>query len=513
MEGSAKRQLLGKAAQCLVLVAALAVPSTAKRHPVPLDANTDSAKCVECHQDKTKGASVHTAMQMGCMSCHEVRVIKSRDKKRPDVTRVKLIKATVTSQCATCHENIKTSTGNSVVHAPVTRNCLTCHDPHVSANKNQLKKTASGGKDENLCLACHGEGLNVPAKGSRHAALDMGCDTCHVTHKTGQADKRENRFHLTKDAPGLCLDCHDAKDAKLAQAHHNQPFASADCLTCHEAHQSARPKLAQHFQHQPFEAGACDSCHSEPKDGKVVLVQTDTRALCVTCHDDEAKKIANAKVPHAGAQGECIACHSPHASAYDRLLHPDPVTACENCHAEQAEMHKKDAVLHPAAFRDGCYTCHDGHGGDRPKLLRAEVANNRLCLECHSSRRNPKVDQETGTVSIFGGTVRLPGFYFTRMPSLDLNRGDSFGHPTTTHPVIAAVDRSDPEKKRPMNCVSCHQPHASNARGMLDIATNKSMDLCNRCHGGGPGGFALEPPPPSADQPQQPQQKKGKGKS
>ncbi|HXY09871.1 MAG TPA: cytochrome c3 family protein, partial [Terriglobales bacterium] len=272
MENLATRRLLGKVAQCLLLVAALAVPSMAKRHPVPLDPNTDSAKCVECHQDKTKGASVHTAMSMGCNSCHEVRVIKSRDKKHPDVTRVKLIKATATSQCITCHDNIKTSAGNSVVHAPVTRNCLTCHDPHVSAYKNQLKKTVSGGKDENLCLACHGQGLNVPAKGSRHAAIDMGCDTCHVTHKTGEADKRDNRFHLTKDAPALCLDCHDVKDKKLAEAHHNQPIATADCLACHEAHQSARPKLAQRFLHQPFEAGACDSCHSEPKDGKVVLV-------------------------------------------------------------------------------------------------------------------------------------------------------------------------------------------------------------------------------------------------
>ena len=33
--------------------------------------------------------------------------------------------------------------------------------------------------------------MNVPEKGSRHAALDMGCDTCHVTHKTGERGKQE----------------------------------------------------------------------------------------------------------------------------------------------------------------------------------------------------------------------------------------------------------------------------------------------------------------------------------
>ena len=53
----------------------------------------------------------------------------------------------------------------------------------------------------------------MPEKGSRHAALDMGCDTCHMTHKTGAEPTPENRFHLTKAAPALCLDCHDAKDA------------------------------------------------------------------------------------------------------------------------------------------------------------------------------------------------------------------------------------------------------------------------------------------------------------
>lgn len=477
----------------------------ARRHPVPLDPNTESAKCLECHEDKTKGASVHSAMALGCMSCHEVRVIKSKDKQKEDITRVKLIKATASSQCVTCHDGIKTSAGNSVVHAPVSRNCLTCHDPHVSANKNQLKKASVGDAKQNLCLACHNEGVNVPKGGSRHAALDMGCNTCHVTHKTGSADKRENRYHLTKDAPALCLDCHDVTDKKLVEAHHNQPVATADCLTCHAAHQSNRPKLAQTFLHQPYESGSCDSCHADAKDGKVVLTQTDTRALCITCHETQAEQIEKARVQHPGAQGECTACHSPHASSYPRLMNPDPVTACENCHSEQAQMHKTKAVLHKAAFRDGCFTCHDGHGGDRPNLLRAD--GNRLCLECHSPNRKPKVDRETGIVSIFNGAVQLPGDYFLRLPALDLRAGDAMGHPTASHPVSATVDRSDPDKKRAMTCLSCHQPHAGSAAGMYVTDTASSMPLCSRCHTGTIGDGIPEGPMPSP-----PPATKGKGK-
>ncbi len=482
----------------LAIVAVLVSTAFAGKHPVPLEPNVDGAKCLECHVDKTKGKSVHTAISMGCLSCHEVRVIKSRDKRREDVTRVKLIKATPTAQCITCHDAKKTSSGNSKVHAPVTRNCLTCHDPHVSDNKYQLKKASSGEAKDNLCLGCHVQGVNVPKTGSRHAALESGCDTCHVTHKTGAADKRDNRFHLTKDSPALCLDCHDVKEPALVKAHQNQPFGTADCLTCHDPHQSAKPKLAQRFQHSPFEGGMCDACHAEPKDGKVVLTNTDTRALCLTCHEEEGKKMEAAKVQHPGAQGECIACHSPHASKYDRLFKPDPVTACENCHDDQKQMHQNKAVLHKAAFRDGCYTCHSGHGGDLPKLLRAE--GNKLCLECHGPRRNPKMLEDekgnrTGYAAIFGGAVRFPAFYFSQLPSLDLRAGDVMGHPIANHPVFATVDRSDPEKKRSMGCVSCHQPHSGAAENMLVTDTRNSMPLCSRCHGTveAPGADAVQP--------------------
>lgn len=483
------------------------VTASAKVHPVPLEPNTDPAKCIECHEDKTKGAFVHSAMQLGCTACHEIRVIKARDKKHEDVTRVKLIKATASGQCLTCHEDKRGVPGKSKVHAPVTRTCLTCHDPHVSKYKYLLLKPAEGGKDENLCLQCHVQGVTVPQDGSRHAALDMGCPTCHTTHKIGDKDKRENQFHLTKDAPALCKDCHDPSDAALKKAHHNQPIDNADCLTCHDPHQSFKPKLAQLFRHAPYEGGDCDTCHAGAKDGKIVLTNTDTRALCVTCHEEQAKQIETAKVQHPGAQGECIACHNPHAGRYDRLLAPDPVKACEACHAEQAAMHKTKNVLHAAAFRDGCYTCHDGHGGDNPGLLRAQ--GNRLCLECHSPKRRLAIDPAIGAGTLFKGTVRLRRDYFASFPPLDLQAGDVMGHPIASHPVLATIDRSDPEKKRPMTCLSCHQPHASSFPGMLVTDTGGSMPLCSRCHDpqtAPPGTSAIG----SAPAPSQAPPKKGK---
>ena len=70
--------------QLLLAIFVCSLPMFAGTHPVPLDKNTDSAKCLECHAEKGKGKAVHSAIAMGCTSCHEIRVNK-------DVTRVKLI--------------------------------------------------------------------------------------------------------------------------------------------------------------------------------------------------------------------------------------------------------------------------------------------------------------------------------------------------------------------------------------------------------------------------------------
>jgi predicted CXXCH cytochrome family protein len=184
--------------------------------------------------------------------------------------------------CLSCHADKKASDIKNRVHSPAVRDCLRCHDPHQSANENQLLKPVSGGKSENLCLSCHNTGLNVPAKGSRHAALDGGCSTCHTTHRTGDRGKREFDSHLTKDAPALCIDCHDPKDATIAKAHNDQPIAKSDCLTCHNPHQSKSPKLLQAFLHQPFgDKDSCATCHQPAKDGKVVLTRRLARVRAV----------------------------------------------------------------------------------------------------------------------------------------------------------------------------------------------------------------------------------------
>jgi predicted CXXCH cytochrome family protein len=453
----------------------LASSAFAKQHPVPLEKNIDSAKCIECHEDRAKGKVVHSAVATGCLSCHEVRVNR-------DVTRVKLLTATPATLCLQCHADKDASKIKGPVHSPAVRDCLKCHDPHVSDNENLLLKPASGAtKDDNLCLSCHGQGVKVPEGGSRHAALDMGCTTCHVMHKTSDKGDRESSFHLTKDSPALCVDCHDTTDANLAKAHQNQPFEKSDCLICHDPHQSTSPKLMRAFLHSPFAAKSCDTCHSPAKDGKVVLTQESPKALCVTCHEDQAKQIENAKVQHPGAAGDCTDCHDPHAGKSPGFPKPDAVNVCLTCHADQAEQRKKK-YLHQPAFSQGCATCHEPHGGDNQHLLRAAQPN-KLCLECHGPDAKPQVLADAHLVTIFDGKVKLPENYFNGVSRLPLKYGR--GHPVEHHPVVDQMQPDDVTKVRvAINCLTCHQPHSSAQPDLLVNDQANNVAFCASCHKG-----------------------------
>src|SRR3569832_995263 len=94
----------------IVLMAVTTPAALAAKHPVPLDAKTDAAKCAECHTDKTKGKAVHSAIATGCLSCHEVRVNK-------DVTRIKLLTTTPVALCITCHADKKAADIQGKIHS------------------------------------------------------------------------------------------------------------------------------------------------------------------------------------------------------------------------------------------------------------------------------------------------------------------------------------------------------------------------------------------------------------
>lgn len=459
----------------MAVAVGISAPARAAQHPVPLDKGIQQEKCLECHEDKTKGKVVHPTVQMGCFSCHFVRG-------SGDATRVVLKNGRAATLCISCHsdKNVSKVKVTSNIHPPAETDCLKCHDPHVSPNEKLLLKTTSGAsKDDNLCLSCHSQGVNVPKDGSRHAALDMGCSACHTTHKAGERGKQEFDFHLTKSTPALCVDCHDIKDKAIAEAHQNQPLDKADCISCHNPHSSKSPKLMQAYLHAPFEGGksSCETCHQPPKDGKVLLTQSDSKALCASCHDEVAKKIETAKVPHPGAQGDCVSCHSPHAGNNPRFLKPNPVQACLTCHSEQAEMLTSGKALHDPAFNQRCSICHEPHGGTRQSLLRDDI--DKVCLSCHAPDARALRDQDGKSETIFSKAVTLPVGYVAGTHRIELVNG-RIGHPVPAHPVTGVADPRD--KTKQITCVSCHNPHAGQTKKMLVSSDGSFKAMCQQCH-------------------------------
>jgi len=210
------------------------------------------------------------------------------------------------------------------------------------------------------------------------------------------------------------------------------------------------------------------------------LTQADAKALCVTCHDDQAKLIETAKVQHPGAAGDCTDCHNPHASKQPGLPKTTAVNICLGCHSDLEDLRKK-AVHHQPAFGQGCATCHAPHGGENDHLLRAK--GNTLCMECHGPDARPQKLDTEHVLTIFDGKVKLPEDYYQKNKVAILPLRYGLGHPVMGHPVQDLMDPENPTKvKTQLNCLTCHQPHSSTQAGLLVKDQANNMAFCDTCH-------------------------------
>ncbi len=455
----------------LVLVLSLnADGQQPKDHLVALSEKdaASSEACLNCHDTIAKAKFVHSAVkEAGCAACHDVKSDGTE-------TTVSLV-AEGNELCLTCHADKRPELGQLSVHTPVrTGSCITCHEPHGSQAAHLLRRaTESREPGENLCLSCHSDITAQINKPKQHAAVDLGCATCHTTHKSDPAGTPEGVFHLSKPQPALCLDCHDAGDATLQAAHLNQPFARARCSECHNPHGSDQAKLLNNYRHAPFADKQCDTCHKEPQDGRVVLVEGGQRELCLTCHGDMQERLDRAKFTHAALRGEsgCVACHSPHAATYPHQVRRRPVELCLGCHGDLAKARTEKAHLHRPAFELNCLLCHQEHTGDRPKRLRADI--NELCLECHGSQNTARF-QTAGKVKLFSDTVEVESAAFIGMRILRIRAGAVQGHPFPSHPVASGDS---------LNCLTCHTPHAANGSSKFLVTESATATpLCVKCH-------------------------------
>ena len=278
--------------------------------------------------------------------------------------------------------------------------------------------------EENPCVTCHAD-LKKPAK-SVHAAIALGCSSCHKTVEGKSHPAQKNSIILTQNMPGLCYSCHDESKFKGKSVH--QPVSGGMCTGCHDAHQSNFPKL----------------------------LMKKAPDLCYNCHKEANFKGTSGHT----AIGMCTGCHNPHSSNSDKILNGDQPGLCYNCH-DKAKFSKK--YVHAIIPAGGCTSCHTPHTGKNPHLLLSPLFE--LCTSCHASKSDGKhiVALPKGVHPLKGVpdpvTVKI-------VKVVDLKTGKE----------IEKRDTNNPDEKE-MTCTTCHNPHSSD---FVSLFTQKN--ICNRCH-------------------------------
>ena len=209
-----------------------------------------------------------------------------------------------------------------------------------------------------------------------------------------------------------CRGCHEQTLTQLDRTYHGTLAES--CLSCHQGSED-------HMKGQMEGQGT-------PGPSLKALSAKDTNAVCLSCHETTHHSAWTGSA-HSRRGLACTQCHSVHSfeSRTAQLKTATPSGVCMSCHtAIRAQMMRTSH--HPV--REGlmeCTSCHNPHDGSRPKMVKADWANE-LCLQCHTEKRGP--------------------FLWEHAPVRE-------------------------------NCLNCHNPHGSNHDKML---VARLPWLCQRCH-------------------------------
>ncbi len=326
---------------------------------IPFSAQGEELDCIKCHGYLKKEPVLHQALEMGCVSCHEAENFQSLPHKKGKIARS--LMAPQPELCYSCHD--KAIFGKKTVHAALGMGCTSCHNPHATKNAKLLKSALP-----DLCYECHDKSLFTQK--TVHAALGMGCTSCHNPHSS-DAPKL-----LTAEQPNLCFGCHDKAPFTKKNIH---AAVGMGCTGCHSPHSSQNSKLT-------------------------VAPVPD---LCFTCHD---KGEFTRKVVHPPVMGgECLSCHVPHASDEIALLSNKPYDLCLGCHPDVPNnphavsgftggrhplggIVKKNKAGKLRDLKDParkgrpfyCGSCHEPHSSEGGRLFRFKaMSSETLCVNCH----------------------------------------------------------------------------------------------------------------------------------
>lgn len=228
--------------------------------------------------------------------------------------------------------------------------------------------------------------------------LGVNCDRCHALPRTVASSS-----DVLPTTRNVCLECHPSQKQQLEAPSTHPPFKGGECTSCHRAHPASdegppRPALLTQpakdlcltchadkreqqsfpFAHPPFATGQCLSCHDPHASQTQPTLKAPGEQLCFSCHQNVAKALSEPVQHPPFTAGNCAACHSPHASKQAGQLRAPLQEVCFTCHAgPMARM----PGWHKPVQEGWCADCHQPHGGKYEYLTR--LSPGVLCLTCH----------------------------------------------------------------------------------------------------------------------------------
>ncbi len=345
----------------------------------------------------------------------------------------------------------------------------------ISAQDNDLKFKLKPGASGKLCLNCHVDLQDTVKKPFVHTPLKKGdCVGCHSPHTSSHGKL------LAAETGNICSLCHKGMIPAAARSVH-KVVAEGNCMKCHDPHAST-------IKYNRVKGG---------------------NDLCFGCHKEMGETVAKAKFKHSPVGKGCLTCHDPHASAKGPFLLKNDVPAlCVGCHKTDKPLFMKAHMNYPVA-NSRCTSCHDPHGSDVAGILYNNVhkpVSRKMCNQCHEEPTSAtplkmkRVGMETCkachsdmlTRTLGKNRVHWPlfskkGCLTCHNPHASQRKGLLVGNMINVcgscHKDTIRRQEKSVTKHKPImegNCIACHDPHSSDN---LFLANNSSIiDLCGKCH-------------------------------
>lgn len=253
--------------------------------------------------------------------------------------------------------------------------------------------------DSCITEECHVEHTSKPVI---HDPVSEGsCEACHESDNV-----KEHTFKLTDEEPGICFQCHD----ELTKKYVHGALKDGKCSQCHETH-SSENKFRLHAKrvgdmcsechevaenathvHGPTSVGECTLCHEAHESDYENRLTMGPDQLCVFCHVTTKEELEELEFVHEAVRENCVDCHDPHGANNWKMLKAETPDMCFPCHEEILAKAWGSLQPHNVVFEQGgCLKCHTPHASSVRYLLNSVPTT--LCMTCHEKPQTVTVNK------------------------------------------------------------------------------------------------------------------------